>query len=366
MNLVIIGHNIATSRQKTMVDYFTKNKIKTKIITPCNWGNEKFKKNKNIITTKCIFGNNITRYFLPNLFFYLKKLNPDVVYCQAEPWSIIAFECAIICKFLKIPLILYTYENLTQVYEKRWKKYFGLSKIIENYTLSNTKAIICGNKTAQKIVKKNGFTGKTIVLPITGIDLTKFKKFKNNSKTKFGLENKKVILYLGRIVEEKGIKDIIDSIKFVVKKHKNCVFLFVGDGPDLKYFKEYSKKEGVDEFTKFIKQINYNEVPKIMNASDIFVYPSQKTKNWEEQFGFSIAEALSCELPVITTNTGAIPEFFEENVFLIEEKSPKSIAKNIDLIFKGEKKKYNRNKYSINNIFKQTINFIKEVEHGKN
>jgi len=64
----------------------------------------------------------------------------------------------------------------------------------------------------------------------------------------------------------------------------------------------------------------------MMNAADVFVYPSQRAKYWAEQFGFSIPEALSCGLRVITTKSGAIPEFFGKYVHLIEPKNSEQLA----------------------------------------
>lgn len=363
--ILIIGHSLNEERQRALFETKQFKDYNIYLIPPKFWNKEENKpykrENIQVIPLKGLFLGNFTKYVLLGLKKLIKKIKPDLIYLQAEPWSMMAVYLSRLSKKTKIPLILYSYENLEEVYKRRERKYFGLSKPLEKYVLKNAKGILAGNNDAKRIILKNGFKGKIKVLPISGIDEKSFKKFKHSTKKFFDLENKKVVLYLGRMTKEKGIEDVLKSIPTVLRKLKNIVFLFVGSGDYLEKAKDFVIKNNLADHVKFLKDVDYQEVPKIMNAADLFVSPSQKTPYWKEQFGFAIASALSCGLPVISTKTGAIPEFFGKYAYLIKERNPKELSENIIKVIKNDfkKKKYD-GKYSLDNIAKNTIKFFKE------
>jgi len=364
--ILVIGHSLNEERQKSLFETKQFKNYKLYLIVPEKWKNQrnrpKIKNNIQVIPLKTLFEGNFTRYLTLGLNKWIKEIKPDLIYLQAEPWSVMAIYCSMLSKRYKIPLILYSFENLRTVYDRRNKRYFGLLKPLEKFVLRNTKGIIAGNNAAKKIIVENGFNGKIEVLPISGIDKKSFKKFRYSTKRLFNLENKKVVLYLGRITEEKGIKDILQSIPIVLKKLNNVVFLFVGSGDYLEEANNFVIKNNIVNNVKFLKDVEYQKVPEIMNAADLFVSPSRKTLYWEEQFGFAVAGALSCNLQVISTKTGAIPEFFGKYSHLIEESHPKKLSEKIIKIIKKDlKKKRYDGIYSLNNVAKKTIKFFEKI-----
>ena len=364
--ILVIGHSLNEERQRSLFETRQFKDYNISLAVPKFWNKEENKPyvqgGIQVIPLNGLFLGNFTRYVLLGLKKLIEKIKPNLIYLQAEPWSAMAICCSRLSKKTKIPLIIYSYENLEKVYKRREKKYFGLSKLTEKYVLKHTKGILAGNSDAKKIILKNGFKGKIKVLPISGIDEKKFKKFKYSTKKNFGVEKKKVVLYLGRMIKEKGIEDIFESIPFVLRKLKNVIFLFVGSGDYLEKAKDFAIKNNITHYVKFLKDVDYSEVPKIMNAADLFISPSQKTPYWEEQFGFAIAGALSCGLPVISTKTGAIPEFFGKYSYLVKERDPKELSENIiNVIKKDFKKEGYEGEYSLDNVAKNTIKFFKEI-----
>ncbi len=118
---------------------------------------------------------------------------------------------------------------------------------------------------------------KIIVIPY-GVDLTRFHPMPLRSIAKRG--RRPLILTVARPVYEKGI-DI--------------------------YYKVSRQLASVADF-RLVSDVKYSQMPSIYQSADLFFLPSRTTPTWEEQYGMALIEAMACGLPVITSNSGAIPE----------------------------------------------------------
>jgi len=98
------------------------------------------------------------------------------------------------------------------------------------------------------------------------------------------------VLFVGRLEEEKGVLDIINAARLL----PGVRFLFVGDG---------SLGNVVEH-----RIVSYDDMPEVYRQADIFVAPSKPTKTWEEQYCTVLLEAQAMGLPIVTTDTGGIPE----------------------------------------------------------
>lgn len=106
----------------------------------------------------------------------------------------------------------------------------------------------------------------------------------------------RTILFCGRLEEYKGV---FDFVKMASKLPKNLQFIMVGTG-------SLHNKLKCPEVE--LKSVSYDDMPAVYREADIFVAPSKPTKTWEEQYCTVILEAQAVGLPIVTTNTGGIPE----------------------------------------------------------
>jgi len=148
---------------------------------------------------------------------------------------------------------------------------------------------------AKDALLKEGVDGKKIEVVKLGVDLQKFKP-KSRAKDKRHTH----ILCVARLVPEKGVLDLLEAFFEIHKKNDNVWLTFVGDGP--------LKKELTGYKNISVKKIPYSQIHRAYQLADIFCLPSCKTKTWEEQYGLSLIEAMASGLPIVTTDTGAIPE----------------------------------------------------------
>jgi len=124
-------------------------------------------------------------------------------------------------------------------------------------------------------------------------------------REKFGLEDDKVILFIGRInFEEKGIGYLIEAMPEILSKISNAKLVVVGGGGESERMKALIKKLGMEKYVQVFGKKPFSELPRIINSSDVFAVPSV----WMEAFGQVTIIAMSCGIPVVTSDAGASPE----------------------------------------------------------
>ncbi|MGF7534893.1 glycosyltransferase family 4 protein [Bacillus mexicanus] len=154
-------------------------------------------------------------------------------------------------------------------------------------------------------------------------DLLFFPQDKELIKKKLGLPADKFnILYLGRLIKDKGI-DVFEKIVEELKDNDNLHFTIVGDG-DYKN-KIHQKFKDLSNVT-FYDSIPKNEVPDWFNSADVFIFPTKR-----EAFGLVALESIACGTPVITHQIGGVPEIIQnkENGFLVSFNDYKEFSEKI-------------------------------------
>ncbi len=154
------------------------------------------------------------------------------------------------------------------------------------------------------------------------IDLEKFKKIAN-AKNKLGWKEEFVVLFVGRLVLEKGVEILLESVK---KWDKKISLKIIGSGPLENKVKEAAVKfPNVD----FIGGVDSNNLPLYYSGSDLLIIPSIH----EEGFGRVILEALACGTPVIGARRGAIAEAMDKTVGKIIDISPENIRQTVEYFY---------------------------------
>ncbi len=135
-------------------------------------------------------------------------------------------------------------------------------------------------------------------------------------------EDEKIITHISNFRKVKRIDDVIKIFHLIQKKIKSKLVM-VGEGPERQMAEELAASLGIEEKVIFLGQSN--EVDKILCFSDLFLLPSEK-----ESFGLAALEAMMAGTPVISSNTGGLPEVNKEGVtgYLSNVGDVKEMAKN--------------------------------------
>lgn len=133
------------------------------------------------------------------------------------------------------------------------------------------------------------------------IDLERFKKQKKDHfKKAICPDGEKLIVHTSNFREVKRVDDVIKVFAEIQKKVPSRLLL-VGDGPERNNMEILCRDLGVCDHVRFLGKLE--AVEEVLSVADLFIMPSEK-----ESFGLAALEAMACEVPVISTNVGGIPE----------------------------------------------------------
>ena len=150
-----------------------------------------------------------------------------------------------------------------------------------------------------------------------GIDVEHFTPQDSTALRKeLGLEKKKVLVCVGRLVHRKGQDRLIESMPEIIAKVPDAHLLIVGQGPYLGHLKKLVADNHLHGYVTFIGRIHYGELPRYICAGDLFVMPSRSRFGGLEVEGLGIVylEASACGLPVIAGSSGGAPDAVVEGV----------------------------------------------------
>lgn len=216
-----------------------------------------------------------------------------------------------------------------------------LGKLFANYRNRTLKIIDhfypVSNYTAN-ILSGLGVDKSKITVVINGTDPEQFYPADATSlKSKLGLENKKILLTITRLVPRKGIDTVIESLKKVEAVIPDIHYLIVGDGEDKYRLEKLATESGLSEKVTFTGKIPYSELKSYYNIGDLFVMPSHTQEPDVEGFGIVFLEANACGLPVIGSDSGGIPSAIIDGHtgYIIPEGDVHLLADRIISLFKN-------------------------------
>lgn len=197
-----------------------------------------------------------------------------------------------------------------------------LNELMVKYALKKAD-VICSTSYVMK-KETEMYTDKPIEVTPFGVDMNKFKPSEKtfSDKLSFGI--------VKTMAEKYGIRYLLEGYS----KFKNMIspeefsktdLHIVGGGPLLEDYKRLAEDLGVSEQTVFHGKIPHQEVPAMINSLDVFFVPSTLDS---ESFGVAAVEAQACEVPVVVSNVGGLPEVVldSQTGFVIPTKDSAAIA----------------------------------------
>ena len=227
----------------------------------------------------------------------IKELNLDVIHSQTE-FGIGTF-ARLVAMELDIPIV-HTYHTLYEEYlnslTKNKIKYMvnGFVEYLAEYYCDSSigELIVPTAKTKEIFKKQYKFKREVHVIP-NGIDLDKFsieninKKELEKIKKQYGIKDTDfVIMYVGRLGPEKNIPFLVRAQKQIVKKHKNCKLVIVGEGPMKNELEKITSS--IRENVIFTGKIPQSDIQYYYRLADVFATASK----FETQ-GLTVIEALA-------------------------------------------------------------------------
>ncbi|WP_138496625.1 glycosyltransferase family 4 protein [Paenibacillus pinistramenti] len=129
----------------------------------------------------------------------------------------------------------------------------------------------------------------------------------------FGWSGRKIVLYIGRLIPEKGVHYLLSAVRSVIRREPDALFLiagsaYYGSSRETTYVRSLKEMaQGVREHVVFLPFTPYPQISDWYNLADLVVVPSGQ----DEAFGLVNLEAMASGVPVIAARTGGIPEIIE-------------------------------------------------------
>ncbi|MGO1721708.1 MAG: N-acetyl-alpha-D-glucosaminyl L-malate synthase BshA [Sphingobacterium sp.] len=164
------------------------------------------------------------------------------------------------------------------------------------------------------------------------IDLNRFQN-KNHEHFKRAIapNNERVLVHTSNFRTVKRVEDVVRIFNKVIQSIP-CKLLLVGDGPDRRNVEELARDLDITDHIRFLGK--QDAIEEILSIADLFIMPSGS-----ESFGLAGLEAMACKVPVISSNTGGIPELNEDGFsgYLSDVGDIEEMAENAIKILKEDK-----------------------------
>lgn len=252
-------------------------------------------------------------WFWPPVLREFNTFRPDIVQIFEEYSSLMAFQ-AVLLRNLYCPqarIMAYAAENIPG-------NVHPLFQPAARYVLRHTDlAFVCSHG-VKAVLADEGCAATIEVFPL-GVDTDVFRKCDASAlKHDLGLDGTRVIGYVGRLLTIKGIFDILDVLRHIPE---DVHALLIGGGPEEENIRRRCLEVGLTDRVHLIGEVPYAELPRYMNCMDVGIVPSHTTPRWKEQFGRVLVELMSCEVPVLGSDSGSIPEVLGDVGLIFPERN---------------------------------------------
>jgi len=197
------------------------------------------------------------------------------------------------------------------------------------------KVICCSNYMVSHVKWVFGLPEDKLIMIPNGVDAKEYEKSDidlNQFRRRFALPEEKIVLFVGRLVYEKGIHVLINAVPKVLEKI-NAKFVIVGNGYMQQSLSEHIRNMGLTHKVMFAGFVDDRTLRNLQKCADVSVVPSLF-----EPFGIVALEAMAAKSPVVVSDTGGLSEIVEHEVTGIKvyPNNPDSLAWGITRVLLDE------------------------------
>jgi glycosyltransferase involved in cell wall biosynthesis len=241
--------------------------------------------------------------------------DPDILFMNSEPENFQTFQAAVLLALdhYRAKLVFTSWRNIDHSVVGFPYKLPFLHVLAEKYVLDGAAHGIVFNNDGKKIFEKIGFLNVTVIPPY--VDTAIFHKTSPALRVP-GTEETFAIGYIGRVIAEKGIDTLLQAVPELPFAWSVVI---IGDGRAKSDLQDLAKQLHIANNVHWISPRPRLEIPACLSGMDAVVLPSKTGTYWREQFGRILIEAMSCETPVIGSDSGEIPNVIDDAGLVFRE-----------------------------------------------
>lgn len=319
--LLVVSHPSVLAVNQHVYGRLVERGWDVQLVVPASWRHE-YKRSRRVQPTPlpalkhryqlvpvALAGRPQRHFYLASVRRILRRLRPDVVFLEEEPFSASSWQWGRAAHHFRIPFGVQMDENLDRPLP-------APARLFRSFALERAAFVVARSHTAAALASRWGARGVVQVVP-HHVPAWETRPHPHDLFT---------VGYAGRLVPEKGIDTLVKAIRRVPERVE---LLIVGDGP-LRSDLQYSDL-GASQI-RILTDIDHASMDIAYAQMDVLVLPSLTTPKWCEQFGRVLVEALWCGVPVIGSDSGEIPWIIETTGggVTFPESDAESLARNIE------------------------------------
>ncbi len=231
------------------------------------------------------------------------RFRPHIVHIDEEPYNLSAWQAYYHARRGGARTLFFSWQNIT----RRYPPPFAWG---ERWLLNGVDAALAGTESAAAVWREKGCRCPIHIIPQFGVDPDLFQPAAPCPPRPF------TVGYIGRLVEEKGVHLLLTALAALEGEWQLRV---VGSGPQRQPLTEQAAALGLAERITWVEWAASAEMPTQYAALDVLALPSLTRPNWKEQFGRVLTEAMACAVPVVGSDSGAIPDVTGDGGLIVPE-----------------------------------------------
>jgi 1,2-diacylglycerol 3-alpha-glucosyltransferase len=230
-------------------------------------------------------------------------IKPDVIHSH-HPF-IMGNMASSFAKELNIPLI-FTFHTLYEEYAQKYvpiaPELAGLviDEVVERH-LMHCNHIIAPTAAIRDLIQNKYLVTAPISIVPTPVDLSRYNDLQpHHIRQMLGLEEAEILLYVGRLSEEKNLMFLIKAFALICAQRPNAYLMMIGKGVDEQILRHLVKKMGLEERVLFTGPVAHEEIPHYAAAADLFLFTSKTDTQ-----GVVLVEAMAAGTPVVAIDASS-------------------------------------------------------------
>lgn len=287
------------------------------VLTPPSWKDERgetrleraYTEGYELRVVPIAFNGSFHLHCYPGLGAAVRAFRPQIVHIDEEPYNLATWQALYHARRAGAKALFFSWQNIARRYPPpfRWG---------ERWVLRSIDYALMGTQSAAEVWRAKGYARPLAVVPQFGVDATLFQPGTPAARPF-------TIGYVGRLVAEKGVDVLLNAAARLRGEWRLRV---VGSGPQGAALRALAERLGIAARIAWIPWTASTEMPAQYHELDALALPSLTCPNWKEQFGRVLIEAMASGVPVIGSDSGAIPGIIGDAGIVVAEGDAQALA----------------------------------------